>query len=195
MAKRKKPRQLQAVKPDVRNFLTIEQKGEATTIEVAISKLPVPDRSYSADAAFIRKREDDIQLVFIQCEPLTDRPLTAVTIRYSHQNFQKMVERSYTGTFFPQLSVVVGEKETKEYSPPNDSNVLKSLTERASLERMALSGGDSEIEFYFMPPARLHELRENCLQGSPIQPVLAVTLSSRTLFGLLKQAKRLLNEG
>jgi len=171
--------------------IQIEVGPGETSVHFSFSALEPPANVYSADAAFTEKTPDDIRLIFVQNDPLTSRPSTAVTIRYGPENLKRLVERSMS--FYQTLSAYVLQHHPDVASREEDAalpqlEVGKSLTERASFERMAYAEGEAEIEFYFMSPIRFEASRRTgSVQRGLIRPCMAVALSSRTLYILLRR--------
>jgi len=166
------------------------QPGE-TTIHCTFSALDPPANVYSADRAFAERTHDDIRLVFVQNCPLSGKPSTAVTIRYGRENLKRLVERSMS--FYQTLSSYVQQHypdvASGEIDPgATEFDIRKSLTERASFERMAFSEGDAEIEFYSISPIRFEASRRTgTAEQGLIRPGMAVALSSFALYVVLRQ--------
>ena len=209
MSRKKKPG---AKKPRRRTNSGLEMSRDLISVEgglersgdlnIDLSKVTSPSRSYTADIAFVRADLDDVRLVFMQFAGISTSPITSVTIRYSKDNFRLLKDRSL-GDFYKSLKDHVtssseGPVEDDELpevpAEVNGAAPEKSITERSSFERMSFFSGDSELEFYFISPGLFQMLKANqggAVPNDLIRPVISVCLGSRALYRLLNDIRRI----
>jgi hypothetical protein len=192
MSSKKPVRRPVQLRPEHQVVRVVGEVGLSSSVEVKLSELPSPDRIYSADRALIRSGPDDVRFVFIQMDAISLHPSTAVTVRFSKDNFDKVLER--TRSLLPTLEEhlrsagVDLDVATDAEAITEDDRPAKTITERASFERTSYFGGDAEMEFFFLSPAQFQVAKKNHRFENVVRPVLAVTLSSRSLCLLLRAA-------
>jgi len=169
-------------------------KIEGDTVQVEVSQLQPPERTYAADFAYVREEEDDVHLIFVQVESLGGRPVTSVCIRYSKENFKTLVERTKAIRGSLRAAIEASGRPPKKQVAldviAGRGSVLKSLTERATCDAISFFSGDAEIEFYFLSPGGFQRAKHGHRESGrgTVVPVLAVTLSSAMLLDLLDSA-------
>jgi hypothetical protein len=68
----------------------------------------------------------------------------------------------------------------------------KTLTERASFEKMSFLGGDAEIEFFFVSPGQVQAFQANSTgRTDVVREVLSITMSTPVLERLLSDAEKI----
>jgi len=165
------------------------------TVDVPIWQQPSPSRIYSADDAFAQNNGQDLELIFYQRNIFNNDPSTAVKVCISQANTLRFAERNL-GDFFLKLRAYVetiGDDKlvSMDRKKPKGEGNVKSVTERSSFDRIAFSEGEAEIDFFFVPPNRLHaqSLRQSSQNEEIVVPLLTVTLQTQILYALLNEVR------
>jgi len=165
-------------------------------IQVDISKLPVPERQYSADVADLEVDDDFLMFAFGQRTLLARNqprfPRSVVVVSVPAEAIRRFIASCSSVQFDETLEAFIRRNQIMPQPLTRIVEAPQAVSLNASIIGVAFSGREASMDFYYLSPTYIHRLRS----GRPpiVDPVVRVVLRTSLLASLVPRVLELCDE-
>lgn len=175
--------------PVVKRDIPHPDGSTTTEYNLDLDQMPIPERRYVADVAWVDHRDDFIRFIFGQRALSGEKLRSVVIVNLYPEPIRNMLGRS--AEFVANIAEFLKRNEMAVSDPgplPEEPNQTVALT--ANVMSLTFVGREAEWDFFHLPPSGVRKIDER--SDVVMDPVVRIDLATRLVAGILQALERLL---
>ena len=169
----------------------VSQPDGTTTTEISLNlqEIPIPERRYVADVAWVDHQDETVRFIFAQKALVGEKLRSVVMVSVYPEPARQLIAHSHD--FMKGISDFLERNDIKcrEVSPPSEEP-SQTVALTANMMSVTFAGREAEWDFFHLPPSGLRKLAER--SDVVVDPVVRIDLNTSTVAAVLRALERLL---